>query len=146
MLKNLGFATIFSAHVVSFVNLRIGLPDVPIGSLDCIEYSYKIAAVDETCCRVSNTSHARAGGDDTKCADLGLFSGERGTWQTFDKTCLPYWGSFKDDGCKSKGFRQYSSVLWDIPNGQSWENWCKYFPADIKGVGSYMQHFYKPDR
>ena len=87
-----------------------------------------------------------AGGDDTSCADVGLFGGERGTWQVYDKACLPYWGSFKDDGCKSKGFRQYSSVLYNIPSGQSWEDWCRHFPADIKGVGSNTQHFFQPDR
>ncbi|KAK9817501.1 hypothetical protein WJX74_002991 [Apatococcus lobatus] len=85
-------------------------------------------------------------GDDTSCADTGVLDGERGTWKVYDKECLPYWGSFKDDGCKSKGFRQYSSVLYKIPSGQSWENWCKYFPADIKGVGDNTQHFYQPDR
>lgn len=87
-----------------------------------------------------------AGGDDTSCNDLGFLYGERGTWQVFDATCRPRWGNFKDDGCKSKGFRQYSSVLYDIPNEQSWEDWCRHFPADIKGVGTNTQHFFQPDR
>lgn len=61
-------------------------------------------------------------------------------------TCRPHWGNFKDDGCKSRGFRQYSSVLYDIAKGQSWEDWCRHFPADIKGVGTNTQHFFQPDR
>lgn len=36
----------------------------------------------------------------------------------------PYWGPFKDDGCRAANARQFSSVLWAIPPGQSWEDTC----------------------
>jgi len=34
------------------------------------------------------------------------------------------WGDWKKDGCSKPGYRQYSSVLWDIPWGASWEMTC----------------------
>lgn len=40
------------------------------------------------------------------------------------------WGSFKDNGCIGKsGQRSYSSVLWNIPDGQDWEATCLSTPA-----------------
>ena len=80
-----------------------------------------------------------------------MVSGERGTWQVYDKACLPNWGTFIDDGCKSKGFRQYSAPLnlnnlKGVPDRSKWGDFCKVFPADIKGVGFNTQHFYQPDR
>jgi hypothetical protein len=52
-----------------------------------------------------------------------------------------HWGDFKDDGMKPNGFRQYSSILWDIPSGQSWENTCAITPATIRG-----HYFPRPTR
>jgi hypothetical protein len=46
------------------------------------------------------------------------------------------WGTFKDNGCASgKGhkFRVYSSVLWGIPPGASWEVACSRMPATVHG-------------
>jgi hypothetical protein len=45
-----------------------------------------------------------------------------------------HWGSFKYNGCKVIGgahFKVYSSVLWGIPNGQSWEVACSNMPATV---------------
>ena len=57
------------------------------------------------------------------------------------------WGRFRDDGCiKVNGtkVRQYQSVLWGIPWGQSWEVACQKMPADIK-VGGKVVHFQHPN-
>jgi hypothetical protein len=45
------------------------------------------------------------------------------------------WGRFQRDSCTSSnpGLRQFSSVLWDIPRGQSWEEACRNTPATIGG-------------
>lgn len=54
------------------------------------------------------------------------------------------WGTFKDNGCvifddKGWGMRSYSSVLWGIPPGQSWEETCARTPANVGG-----KHFSHP--
>ena len=52
------------------------------------------------------------------------------------------WGTFKDNGCvtyKNGKFRVYSSVLWGIPPGHSWEVACAKMPAKVGG-----QHFAHP--
>jgi hypothetical protein len=48
------------------------------------------------------------------------------------------WGSFKDNGCvtidgRGIGMRSYSSVLWGIPPGQSWEATCARTGATVAG-------------
>ena len=47
------------------------------------------------------------------------------------------WGSWKNNGCliepKLRGFRSYSSVLWGIPPGVSWERTCARTPVRIQG-------------
>jgi hypothetical protein len=49
-----------------------------------------------------------------------------------------HWGDFKDDGCMNWrthcGKKQYSSVLWGIPWGESWEEACANMPADVGGT------------
>jgi len=35
-----------------------------------------------------------------------------------------HWGPFKDDGCQAADSKQFSSILWDIPWGESWEQAC----------------------
>ncbi|KAH7429821.1 hypothetical protein KP509_09G067800 [Ceratopteris richardii] len=67
------------------------------------------------------------------CVNRGL-RGEHGEFYVLDATCDPNWGSFKDDGCKGDGRRQFSSVLWDIPSGESWEKWCAEAWAEVDGV------------
>ncbi|MDQ8036167.1 MAG: GYF domain-containing protein [Pedobacter sp.] len=52
-----------------------------------------------------------------------------------------YWGPFKRDGIVRPGVRQYSSILWGIPFGQSWENACANMPATINGI-----YFPRPSR
>ena len=52
-----------------------------------------------------------------------------------------HWGDFKDNGCvtaKDRTFRVYSSVLWDIPWGQSWEVACANMSATVANV--YFSH------
>lgn len=44
-----------------------------------------------------------------------------------------HWGDFKQDQCTGDGLRQYSSVLWDIPFGASWEAACASMPGTING-------------
>jgi len=51
------------------------------------------------------------------------------------------WGDFKKDHCVAEGKRQYSSILWNIPGGQSWEQACATTPASINN-----QHFPGADR
>jgi len=40
-----------------------------------------------------------------------------------------HWGDWKRDACTKPGYRQYSSVLWDIPWGASWELTCTQTPV-----------------
>lgn len=51
------------------------------------------------------------------------------------------WGEFKKNSCVDWGKRKHSSILWDIPWGQSWENTCKKTGASING-----KRYAKPDR
>ena len=57
----------------------------------------------------------------------------------------PFWGNFKNDGCMDRatncGFTRYSSVLWGIPPGVSWEDTCAATAADVAGT-----HFEAPNR
>jgi len=47
------------------------------------------------------------------------------------------WGSWKNNGCmlqpKLRGLRSYSSVLWGIPRGVSWERTCARMPVRLRG-------------
>ena len=49
------------------------------------------------------------------------------------------WGDFQSDNCRGEtfstgvGLRQYSSVLWGIPWGQSWEDHCARASATVQG-------------
>ncbi len=53
----------------------------------------------------------------------------------------PLWGEFKKDDCTGYGCRQYSSVLWGIKKGESWEEACNKAQAVIRG-----QWFDRPTR
>ncbi len=75
-----------------------------------------------------------------RCVNVGGTS-MWGEWDVPDTSCNPYWGSFQNDGCKQVGVRQYSSILWNIPNGFSWEATCAAWPATVAG-----QHFSSPSR
>ena len=51
------------------------------------------------------------------------------------------WGDFKYNGCvpeNGRAFKVYSSVLWDIPWGASWEVACAKMPATV--AGQYFSH------
>jgi hypothetical protein len=47
----------------------------------------------------------------------------------------PQWGKWKKDHCSKPGYRQYSSVLENIPFGHSWEVTCRATPVNKqKGI------------
>ena len=47
----------------------------------------------------------------------------------------PKWGKWKKDHCSKPGYRQYSSVLEQIPFGHSWEITCRATPVNAqKGI------------
>lgn len=53
-----------------------------------------------------------------------------------DKTSdrgIMHWGEFQKDGKTKNGYRQYSSILWDIPSDVSWEDSCALMPATVRG-------------
>jgi len=54
------------------------------------------------------------------------------------------WGSWKNNGCmlevKLRGFRSYSSVLWGIPKGVSWERTCARMPVRLRGHSLRRSH------
>lgn len=54
---------------------------------------------------------------------------------------IPVWGEFKPDNCTGYGYRQFSSVLWGIKKGKSWEEACNNAQAVIRG-----QWFDRPTR
>lgn len=62
-----------------------------------------------------------------------------------DSSCRASWGPWKRDACSWKkiGFRQYSSVLKDIPSKETWENTCARTTVDVAGV---QKPDTKPDR
>lgn len=75
-----------------------------------------------------------------KCIDKGI-GGEWGEFYLRDTGCDHSWGSFQDDGCKGDGRRQESSVLYGVPSGLSWEEWCDQAWAEVDGV-----YFERPSR
>ncbi len=47
----------------------------------------------------------------------------------------PQWGKWKKDHCSKPGYRQYSSVLENIPFGHAWEVTCRATPVNKqKGI------------
>jgi hypothetical protein len=45
----------------------------------------------------------------------------------------PRWGPVSREHCRTLSTRQYSSILWDIPWGSSWERACRETPITING-------------
>jgi hypothetical protein len=80
----------------------------------------------------------------TRCVNTG--TAMWGEFEMSDASCNRpklQWGSFKDNGCvildrQGWGMRSYSSVLWNIPAGQSWEKTCANTPANVGG--HYFAH------
>lgn len=66
----------------------------------------------------------------TRCVNTGTHMW--GEFDVPDDSC-PHWGDFSNDGCYSDGVRRYSSILWDIPWGYSWETACANEPATVGG-------------
>ncbi len=75
----------------------------------------------------------------SRCVNTG--TNMWGQFDVSDSSCATYWGTFKNDGCKSSGIRKYSSVLWGIPSGASWEAVCNDTSATVAG-----QYFSSPSR
>lgn len=67
---------------------------------------------------------------------------EDGLWQKAEALGLvamsaqagPRWGDVKRDHCVRPGFRQVSSILWDIPGGQRWQDVAARTPITIDGI------------
>lgn len=54
-----------------------------------------------------------------------------------DKTCMPTWSPFKDDGCASLGYRQFSATIKSIPGKADIHkqlDWCNAAQAEVRGV------------
>jgi hypothetical protein len=65
-----------------------------------------------------------------------------GEFDVADASCMPHWGAMeKSELCESVGLRTHSAILWNIPQGVSWEDACAATPAEIDG-----QHFDRPTR
>lgn len=75
--------------------------------------------------------HARYYSSPNNCVDKG-FLGIWGEWYVQDSSCNRHLGTFRDNGCQTNGCRKFSSVLWDIPRGVSWEDWCSRSWADVR--------------
>lgn len=50
------------------------------------------------------------------------------------------WGEFKDNGCIFMNLEKYSSILWNIPWGQSWYDTCMSTSANINGK-NYLPNY-----
>ena len=101
---------------------------------------------ENTCARSAAVINGRRYANPARCVNIGA-----AMWGEFtvpDESCRRpraqlQWGTFKDNGCvifdsKGWGMRSYSSVLWGIPSGQSWEETCARTPANI--AGKYFPH------
>lgn len=45
-----------------------------------------------------------------------------GEFDVPDSACSPAWGPLQADACVALGVRQFSAILWNIPDGFSWED------------------------
>ncbi|HET9451879.1 MAG TPA: membrane dipeptidase, partial [Aggregicoccus sp.] len=105
------------------------LLDIPWG------YSWE-----QACAETPNTVNGYFFATPSRCVNVASTQ-MWGEWDVPDSSCAPTWGSFQDDGCRVEGVRQYSSILWNIPNGYSWEAACAETPATVAG-----QYFSRPSR
>jgi hypothetical protein len=96
---------------------------------------------ERACARSGAVINGRRYANPTRCVNA-----QTAMWGEFvvqDESCRQpraelRWGTFKDNGCvifdsKGWGMRSYSSVLWGIPPGQSWEETCARTPATVAG-------------
>ncbi|MGH7930124.1 MAG: hypothetical protein ACREQV_20290, partial [Candidatus Binatia bacterium] len=56
-----------------------------------------------------------------------------GEFDVPDPSC-PHWRSFEPRNCTSIGYRQYSSLLDDIPRGLDWQTTCEATHATVKNT------------
>ncbi|MCB2096662.1 MAG: hypothetical protein KDE05_03440, partial [Parvularculaceae bacterium] len=66
-------------------------------------------------------------GAPNRCDNHGA-GGMWGVWFVSDGSCAANWGAPKQDACTAPGRRQISSVIHNIPPGQSWEDACAKTP------------------
>ncbi|QRW23671.1 chitinase [Rhizoctonia solani] len=108
--------------------------------LDC-EWVGGAACISTKCPsgKVSIASDAEGGGDICWIGTHRNYCCRKPTGPVPDKppTQNGHWGSLTDEGCKSDGYRQWSSKLLDISG--SWEEACANHPAVIKDT-----YFLKP--
>ncbi|HEV2991883.1 MAG TPA: phosphatidylserine/phosphatidylglycerophosphate/cardiolipin synthase family protein [Candidatus Angelobacter sp.] len=87
---------------------------------------------EQTCARQQADVQGQHFSSPTRCKNTGI-GGEWGEFDVPDQSCMPNWGAFKQDACKSMGIRQFSSQLQNIPPGISWENACASTSATVAG-------------
>ncbi len=79
------------------------------------------------------------------CEDRANAQGALETWGEVwaqDESCVPKWSTFKDDGCISLGYRQFSAAIKGAPpDVQSQLDWCEEAQAVVKSVT-----FHSPNR
>jgi hypothetical protein len=97
----------------------------------------------EQACHNTAGSGPTSGYDAARCPEAG--GHQWGEFEIPDSNCAPNWGDFKDDGCVGPDVRQYSAILWEIPQGVSWEAACRQWPAEISGRRG-MQRFDRATR
>lgn len=82
-------------------------------------------------CRATAGTGPTAGYSAARCPEAG--GHQWGEFEIPDGNCAPNWGDFKDDGCVGQNTRQFSAILWNVPQGVSWEAACRQWPAGISG-------------
>ncbi|MEZ5896883.1 MAG: hypothetical protein R3C51_10840 [Parvularculaceae bacterium] len=88
----------------------------------------------ENDCKATSASlNGRNIGAPNRCDNHGP-GGMWGVWFVSDGSCAANWGAPKEDACTAPGRRQISSVIHNIPPGQSWEDACAKTPLTYKGV------------
>jgi hypothetical protein len=127
------------------------------------QYAAKINAGNQDWEKACKNTAAQINGQDFTGAKrcIGTFLGLDGMWGQFDvkdNSCEARWDTPKDDGCKSRGLRQYSAILRDIPGGVNGTTACYKTPNKVankdfakpdrcsdQGIGGVWGEFYVPD-
>lgn len=118
----------------------------------CVEAAYRIYdipctdakghwALQDSQCKTLETFKGQPLPDKASPINSGLNTFAWSTFKFPDDTCKVHWGDFKADQCTVTGRRQYSAILWGIPDGWSWLDTCNKTSALVKG-----ENFAKPSR
>ena len=97
-----------------------------------------------TACSETSIKHKGKDAYPVTCTEIPLIVTTEmwGEWVFEDESCEgARWDKPKRDYCTGPGKRQYSSILRDIPPGQSWEVACRQASANIQGT-----YFERPNR